>query len=69
MTGRRWTHGGERITETLKINVIQYNLYSLHKRKVHSAWIVWAKGHGVGCHIHIQIPIAPVFQLGLDKPR
>lgn len=64
-----WRRENERIIETFRRNVIQKNYqYPWHKRKVLSGWIAWVKGHSVGCHIHVQIQIIPVFQLGLDKP-
>lgn len=58
----------ERIIETLWRNIIWKN-YPWHKRKVLSGGKVWVNGHSVGCHIHIQIQIIPVFSAWLNKPR
>lgn len=73
MDGRKemdsWRREKERIIETLRRNVIEKSFSPWHKRKVLSGWIVWVNSYSVGCHIHVQIQIVPVFQLGLDKPR
>lgn len=64
-----WRTEKERIIETIWRNIIWKNIYLWLKRKVLSGQKLWVNGHSVGCHIHIQIQIIPVFSARIKQTK